>query len=67
MDAKREKILVEGALESACFKAGKLFVQSEVLTRDKFRELFLSSEKIPKDICTNCASMMVVEFDYGDD
>jgi hypothetical protein len=65
MDAKREKILVEGAMESACHKAGKLFIQGEILTRDKFKELFLSSVKIPEDICTNCSSMMVVETEYG--
>ena len=67
MDEKREKIVVEGALESACSKAGKLFIQNEILTRDKFRELFLSSEKLPKSTCTNCPSMMVVESYYGDE
>jgi hypothetical protein len=67
MDAKREKILIEGALESSCYKSGKLFIQGEILTRDKFKELFLSGEKIPEDICTNCPSMMVVETDYGDE
>lgn len=58
--------MVEGGLRSACLKAGKLFIEGEILTRDKFKALFLASVKIPDDICTNCPSMMVVETDFGD-
>ena len=67
MDEKRENVAIEGALESACYKAGKLFAQGEILTRDKFSDLFLSSDKLPEEICTNCPSMMVIESDFGDE
>lgn len=47
MDTKRENILIEGGLRSACHKAGKIFIQGEFITCEKFRELFISSVKLP--------------------
>lgn len=67
MDTKREKILIEGGLESACHKAGKIFIQGEFVTCEKFRELFVSSVKLPDIDLINCPSMKYVETDFGQD
>lgn len=67
MDTKREKILIEGGLESACHKAGKLFIQGEFITCEKFRELFISSVKLPDIDLINCPSMKYLETDFGKD
>ena len=34
MDLKREKILIEGGLESACHKSGKIFIHGEFYMGD---------------------------------
>ncbi|MDP2890111.1 MAG: hypothetical protein Q8P34_14240 [Bacteroidota bacterium] len=67
MDNNREKILIEGGLESACNKAGKMFIQGEFITCEKFRELFISSVKLPDIELINCPSMKYVETDFGKD
>lgn len=66
MDLKREKILIEGGLRSACHKSGRIFIQGEFVTCEKFRELFASCVKLP-DIDINCPSMMYIEECYGND
>lgn len=67
MDTKREKILIEGGLQSACHKAGKLFIEGEFITCEKFRELFISSVKLPDIDLINCPSMKYLETDFGKD
>lgn len=67
MDLNREKILIEGGLESACHKAGKIFIQGEFVTCEKFRELFISSVKLPDIDLINCPSMKYLETDFGKD
>lgn len=67
MDTKREIILIEGGLQSACHKAGKLFIQGEFITCEKFRELFISSVKLPDIDLINCPSIKYLETDFGKD
>ena len=63
MDAQRDNLLIEGGLESACHKAGKLLVQGEFVTRQKFLELFLESVKRQDYNCINCTELMYTEHD----
>jgi hypothetical protein len=65
MDIKCEIILIEGGLESACYKAGKIFIQGEFITCEKFRELFSTSVKLLDIDTINCPSMKYVETEFG--